>query len=100
MIFERLANGIMKHSKLIIAVWIVLLMCAVPFAAKAADVLSYNTDDMAGSDSESVKGMAIISENFYTSDTDVSSSTLLVITYEDSDAETAAEQLKIGRAHV
>ena len=93
MIFERLANGIMKHSKLIIAVWIVLLICAVPFAAKAADVLSYNTDDMAGSDSESVKGMAIISENFYTSDTDVSSSTLLVITYEDSDAETAAEQL-------
>lgn len=93
MIFERLADEIIKHSKLIIALWIVALMCAVPFMVKSFDVLSYDVDDMAGTDSESVQGMTIIKNNFYQSETtDMSSITLLVITYENSLQESEATQ--------
>ena len=47
MIFEKLADGIMKHSKLIIAIWVVALVCSAPFITKAMDKLKYDMGDMA-----------------------------------------------------
>lgn len=55
MIFDRLADAIVGHAKLILAMWIVILVVAAPFALKAGSVMSYDTNDMADSDSESMR---------------------------------------------
>ena len=91
MIFDRLADAIVKHAKLIMAIWIVVLLVAVPFAVKAGSVMSYDTNDMADSDSESMKGFGVISEYFPSSDADVSSVPILVMHYPDQNGLSQAE---------
>ena len=93
MIFDRLADAIVKHAKLIMAIWIVVLLVAVPFAVKAGSVMSYDTNDMADSDSESMKGFGVISEYFPSSDADVSSVPILVMHYPDQNGLSQAEGL-------
>ncbi|MDR1405245.1 MAG: MMPL family transporter [Candidatus Methanoplasma sp.] len=78
MIFEKLADVISKRSKLIVAVWIVVLICAVPLALKAGSVLDYDTTDMAGPDAESLKGAEVMEKYFYKSDIPIESAVLLV----------------------
>lgn len=78
MLFERLANVILKRSKLIVAVWIVILICAVPLAMKAGSVLDYDTTNMAGPDAESIKGAEVMGEYFHQSDIKIESAVLLV----------------------
>lgn len=91
MIFDKLADAITGHAKLIVAIWVVILVLAVPFALKAGDVMSYDTNDMADSDSESMKGFGIISDYFPSSDADVSSVPILVIHYNDANGLSQAE---------
>lgn len=62
--FAKLADVVTKHSKAVIAVWIVIVLCCVPFIMKANDVLEYDLTNMMSGDSESAKGNAIMSENF------------------------------------
>ncbi len=95
MIFERLANGIVKHSKLIIVLWIVALVIAVPFISKAMDKLDYNTDDMANPDSESSIGSSVLAEYFSGGEGESGYIDLLVITFSDSEGEDAADNLEI-----
>lgn len=85
MIFDKVADGIIRHHKAILAIWVVILICAVPLALKAGDVMKYDTNDMAGEDSESVQGMIQISEHFPSdsSSSDVSSIPILVMKYDD-----------------
>lgn len=85
MIFDKVADGIIRHHKAILAIWVVILICAVPLALKAGDVMKYDTNDMAGEDSESVQGMLQISEHFPndSSSSDVSSIPILVLKYDD-----------------
>ena len=82
MIFERLADLILKRSKLIVVLWIVLLICAVPFILKAGSVLQYDTNDMAGPDAESIRGAEMIEEYFYKPDTDMESTVILVASFD------------------
>ena len=93
MAFDRLADGIIRHHKAIIAVWVVILVCAAPLAIKALDSMSYDVNDMAGEDSESIQGYAVISEYFPSSSTDISSTPVLVIQYDDESGQEAAEAL-------
>lgn len=85
MIFDKVADGIIRHHKAILAIWVAILICAVPLALKAGDVMKYDTNDMAGEDSESVQGMIQISEHFPSdsSSSDVSSIPILVLKYDD-----------------
>ena len=86
MIFDRLADGIQKHAKVITALWVVMLIVMAFFALKSGEVMSYDINDMAPEDSESIKGLVIISEYFPDSETNVASAPILVIYYEDQAA--------------
>lgn len=83
MFFDKLADAIVGHAKLILAVWIVIMICAVPFAIKSGEVMNYDVNDMADEDSESIQGMAVIGEYFPSSKGDVSTVPVLVIKYDD-----------------
>lgn len=80
--FDKLANFITKHPKSIIAIWIVALLLALPFAMQSGNVLDYDMTSMSGSESESTIGLDIMEENF---NSNVSTDTIMVIPYESSD---------------
>lgn len=86
--FAKLADFIEKHSKVIIALWIVVLLCSVPFILKSNDVLEYDLTQMSGLSSEGADGQKLISENFSDS---VDLSEILVISYNSSDELDAAK---------
>ncbi len=90
MIFDRLADSIQKHAKLIVVLWVVILCCAVPFAIKAGEVMSYDLNDMASADSESIKGMTIMSEKFPKSGSDTSGD--IIVFYFTNQKEMVAAQ--------
>jgi len=85
MIFEKLADVILKRSKLIVAIWIILLICAVPLAMKAGSVLDYGTDSMAGPNAESIEGANIMSEYFPSGSVDMTSAVLFVVQFNTAD---------------
>ena len=64
----------------VIAVWIVALLVALPFAAQVGDALNYDMTSMGGFDSESSEGQAIVEEHFGGS---LTTDTVLAIPYED-----------------
>lgn len=77
--FERLASSIIKYPKQIILAWVVILLCAAPFAIGAGGVLKYDTAEVALDDSESMQGLRIIEDNFYQSEVSMSASPILVL---------------------
>ena len=96
MIFENLAKFVMKHARLIIIVWIVVLLLSVYPAIHASEKLSYSTSSMGSSDTESIAGLEIIADHFE-SQTDSESMQLILIVYNQADS-TVLETLdtKIG----
>ena len=95
MLFEKLADGIMKHAKLIICVWIVLLIVSVPFIykvfAEPEDILEYDMTNMVSSDSESVQGMMTILDPTYFYQSSLNGDLLLVVECNDDEQKTVAE---------
>ena len=81
--FAKLADTVMKHSKAIIAIWVVIFICCVPFMLKADSVLEYELTKMTGSDSESAQGNAYMDANFSNA---VDMDEVLVIKYDSSDS--------------
>ena len=76
--FETYSKHVLKHPKAIIAVWLVALLVALPFAAQVGDVLNYDMTSMGGFDSESSEGQGIVDEYF---EGGLSTDTVLVIPY-------------------
>ncbi len=91
MIFDKLAEGIIRHHKAILALWVVILICAVPLALKSGDVMKYDTNEMAGEDSESVKGLEVIGEYFPSSSTEATAMPLIVLYFTDEKGQTEAQ---------
>ena len=87
MIFEKLANFVMKHAKLIIVVWIIVLLASAYPAMHASEKLSYSTTSMGSSTNESIDGMVIIGEHFQ-SQTDSESMQMILIVYDNTDPDT------------
>ena len=83
LVFERYAQQVQRHPKAIIAVWVVALIVALPFAAQIGDVLAYDMTSMGGLDSESSEGQEIVDSCFEGS---IGTDTVLVIPYDDQDA--------------
>ncbi len=87
--FENYSKFVLKHPKAMIAVWIVAILVALPFAAQAEDVLSYDMTSMGGFTSEATEGADIVADNF---EGGLNVDTVLVVPYEDgsqlSDLET------------
>ena len=88
--FAKLANFIEKYSKVIIALWIVALVCSVPFILKSDEVLEYDLTQMSGLDSESTDGQKLIDTEFSNS---VDLSEILVIKYNSADELKQAKAL-------
>ena len=86
--FESYSKHVLKHPKAIIAVWIVALLVALPFAAQVGGVLNYDMTSMGGFDSESTEGQEIVDEYFEGS---VSTGTILAIPYADDGGLSAIE---------
>ena len=81
--FENYSKQRQKHPKAVIAVWIVALLVALPFAAQVGDALNYDMTSMGGFDSESSDGQAIVEEHFGGS---LTTDTVLAIPYDDDEA--------------
>jgi RND superfamily putative drug exporter len=92
--FEKLADIVLKHAKKIVILWIILLICAVPFALKSGEVLDYDTTSMAGPDADSIRGAELIAEYFYTTDSSMESAVLLVVSFDGLTGMAGAASLK------
>jgi len=90
MIFERLSNVILKRSKLIIALWIILLICAAPFIMKVGEIMDYDGTDMAGPDSESIRGANIIGEYFKAPEISMEDAVLFVVNFNSASEKAQA----------
>ena len=86
--FAKTADFILKHSKVIIAIWIVLLACALPFSLKAGEVMQYDITQMSGVETEATAGMLIVNEEFSNT---IDLSEILVISYNNADELTQAK---------
>ncbi|MCQ2085652.1 MAG: MMPL family transporter, partial [archaeon] len=78
MIFEKLANGITKHAKLVIVAWIVLLLAMAYPMSHASDSFNYDSTDVGGTNSESMDGMKILSEHYVSIATTSLSQSLII----------------------
>ena len=85
MIFEKLANFVIKHAKLILIVWIIVLLASAYPALHASEKFSYSTTSMGSSTNESIDGMLII-QNHFESQTDSESMQMILIVYDTADA--------------
>ena len=91
MLFDRLADSIIKNAKLIVVLWIVVLLVSAPLALKSGEVMNYNMNEMGNDDSESMEGVLLIKEYFPTTSTDVSSAPILVLHYTTAEQKAVAE---------
>lgn len=94
MFFDRLADTILKYPKQIILVWAVVILCALPLAIQSNDVLKYDVQEVAVAESESVIGLSIIEDNFYSPEISVSDSPMLVLKTDQSADVAGGEFLK------
>jgi RND superfamily putative drug exporter len=76
MIFERIANAVVRHHLKVLAIWAIILFYAVPAVIKVNDVLVYQESEMVAGDIESLIAQEIIDEQFPTS---LANSTLMVV---------------------
>ena len=76
----------MKHSKAIIAIWVVIFILCVPFMLRADSVLEYELTKMTGSDSESAQGNAYM-DQYFTNKVDMDE--VLVVKYDTAVPEQA-----------
>ncbi len=86
MVFDRLANTVTKHYKLIIVIWLALLLLSVPAMMSLDSVVSYDSEMTSEDENESTIAAEIIAENFQGS---VANSTLIIVL--QSDDMTTAE---------
>ena len=95
MAYDRLADAIIKHAKLIMAAWIVILLVAAVPAINAFQNMSYDMDEMGIESSESMEGLEVIGTYFPSSSGgDVSSTPILVIGYDDAEERQQALQIE------
>ena len=83
--FAKMADFITRHAKAMAVLWLVLLVCSLPFAMKSGDVLEYDMTNMSGAETESNNGQGILDDYFV----QMSMDEILVVSYADA-AEKAA----------
>ena len=93
MAYDRLADAIIKHAKLIMVAWIVILLVAAYPAINAFQNMSYDMNEMGIEESESMEGFEIIGTYFPSSDVDASALPMLVIGYDDEEEHQQALEM-------
>jgi RND superfamily putative drug exporter len=76
MLFDRIANGLTKHYKKVLIVWIIILLISVPAILQVNNVIDYQQTQSATGNYESVQAQNIISAVFQKS---VANGTLLIV---------------------
>ncbi len=76
MIFEKLANGVIRHHRKVLVAWLVILVLCVPAIIKVNEVLAYQESEMVSGDMESLVAQEIIGEQFPVA---LANSTLMVV---------------------
>ncbi|MDQ1372140.1 MAG: family transporter, partial [Candidatus Thermoplasmatota archaeon] len=76
MIFEKLADTVVRHFKLILVIWIVALLYIAPAITKVDEVLVYQESEMVEGDMESLVAQGIINEQFPVA---LANSTLMIV---------------------
>ena len=87
-VFEKYAQHVQKHPKTIIALWVVALLVALPFAAQADDILNYDMTSMGGFSSESSDGQELVDRYF---DASLNTDTVLVVPYDNDNGTKLAD---------
>lgn len=85
--FDRASDFIMKHSKAIIVVWLVVLLCSIPIGIHAGDKMVYDLTSMPGVESEAIEGQELIDE-YFTNTVDLAD--IAVIEYDSPEELTKA----------
>jgi len=80
MVFDRLANIVTKHYKLIIVIWVALLLLSVPAMMGLNDVVSYDSEMTSEDRNESTIAAEIVADNFQGS---VANSTAIIVLRSD-----------------
>ncbi len=93
--FEKLAEKIMKYPKHVIALWIIVLLIASPFAymvlSDPAKALTYG-ETGAGTTTESIQGSEILSDVNYFGNGNGDAAMIVVIEYDDDAQRISATQ--------
>ena len=76
MVFDKLANLVVRRYKTILIIWIAVLLYIAPAISRASEVLVYQESEMVEGESESLIAQTIIDEQFPTS---LANSTLMVV---------------------
>ena len=76
MMFEKLADAVVRHHKKILVLWVAIVILAVPAISKVNQVLAYQESEMVGGDTESLVAGRIIEEQFPVS---LANSTIMVV---------------------
>ena len=87
MVFEKIASGVTKHYKIIVAFWIVALLLAVPAMLQVNSAVQYNSDFGTGDGYESLQAQNIISEQFQSTE---ANGTLIVLLQSDNITDASA----------
>ncbi len=78
--FNKLANVITKHYKLVLVAWIVVLLVSIPAMMRVNEVINYESTGVTEGDYESIQASEIISSEFQGS---VANSTLIIVLQAD-----------------
>ena len=93
--FEKLAEKIMRYPKHVIALWIIVLLIASPFAymvlSDPAKALTYG-ETGAGTTTESIRGSEILSDANYFGNGNGDAAMIVVVEYDDDAQKTSATQ--------
>ena len=85
MLFEKIADFIMKHAKIIIAIWIIALIISAPFLIRYNSVLQYDMDKMSTSTPlESVKGQEMLNSGEFSGSGNIGGGTVIIVEAYDS----------------
>ena len=76
MVFDRIANSITKHYKMVLIIWVIALLVSVPAMLQVNSVVQYQETQMASGDYESLQAQDVVSQQFQSS---VANGTILVV---------------------
>ena len=76
MVFDKIADVVVRHHKKILILWLVVLILAVPAITRVNEVLVYQESEMVEGDIESLNAQEIIDEQFPTS---IANSTIMIV---------------------
>ena len=94
MFFENLADFIMRNAKKIVALWVIALVCCVPFIMQYNSVLAYDMSKMSSSTTmESQVGSEILKSGSFGSGSSMNGGTIILVETYDAQVVQVSESM-------